>query len=582
MAQILVIDDEPADRHLMRQALEKEGHSVHEAETAADALEQLRSEVPDVVILDILLPDENGLEVFQKIRAIDSAVPVIFVTALGSSHTAIEAVRRGAFDYLVKPLKVNELRELVGRAVKMRQISKRFVSIDPVGEEIDSNEVLIGRSPAMHEVYKSIGLVAAQNVTVLIRGESGTGKELVARAIYQFSHRADKPFLAVNCAAIPESLLESELFGHEKGAFTGAERRRIGKFEQCNGGTLFLDEIGDMPLLLQSKLLRVLQGQPFERVGGNQPIHSDVRVIAATNRDLEAMVAHREFREDLFYRLNGFMIHLPPLRERGDDLILLIEHFRRRANRELGKDIRGISDEAMELLRRYPWPGNVRELQNVIRQAALKATGPVILPEFLPPTVRASAADGVSGLDQAASHTIDLDRLIDERIRSEEHQAYDEVISLVEQRLVQHALRVTGGNRREAVRLLGVNPTALRSPAALELLGLGDGQLQQSQQAPSGNSDTDRATANAPGAAANDEDREPSAREQPASAGGESAGGKAPTIEIHPGMTMEEIEKEAIRQALLQTGGRRTEAAKMLGLSVRTLQRKIKQFGLDL
>ena len=246
----------------------------------------------------------------------------------------------------------------------------------------------------MQEVYKAIGRVAPQDVTVLILGESGTGKELVARAIYHYSKRAPGPFLAINCAAIPENLLESELFGHEKGAFTGADRKRIGKFEQASGGTLFLDEIGDMTPLTQTKILRVLQGQEFERVGGNEPIRADVRVVAATNRDLEKMVAEGTFRGDLYYRLNVYTIRLPPLRERGDDLPLLAEHFVRRFGRELGKDVRGVSPEAMELLRRYPWPGNVRELQSVVKQALLGTTGPVVLPEFLPAAVRRGESGG--------------------------------------------------------------------------------------------------------------------------------------------------------------------------------------------
>ena len=270
------------------------------------------------------------------------------------------------------------------------------------GEAKEDADALLGRCPAMQEVYKAIGRVAPQDVTVLILGESGTGKELVARAIYHYSSRAKGPFLAINCAAIPETLLESELFGHEKGAFTGADRKRIGKFEQCHGGTLFLDEIGDMTPLTQTKILRVLQEQEFERVGGNEPIKADVRVIAATNRDLEKMVAEGTFRGDLYYRLNVFTIKLPPLRERGDDLPLLAEHFVRRFGRELKKDVRGIAPEAMELLRRYPWPGNVRELQSVIKQALLQATGPVLLPEFLPAAVRGQGK-GAGGPDDRRS-----------------------------------------------------------------------------------------------------------------------------------------------------------------------------------
>jgi len=537
MAQILVIDDEPADRHLISHALEKEGHTVSVADSAAKAFEALDDDSIDVVILDILLPDANGLEVYERIHRNDANLPVIFVTAMGSSNTAIEAMRRGAFDYLVKPLQVSELRRLVQRAVKVREMSRTLVAVDAAVDDVDQQEALIGRSGAMHEVYKAIGMVATQNVTVLIRGESGTGKELVARAIYQFSDRADKPFLAVNCAAIPEMLLESELFGHEKGAFTGAERRRIGKFEQSNGGTLFLDEIGDMPPLLQSKLLRVLQEQSFERVGGNETIRTDVRVIAATNRDLESMVAERQFREDLFYRLNEFTIQLPPLRERGDDLALLIEHFRRRANRDLGKDVRGFAPEAMDQLCQYDWPGNVRELQNVIRQAVLKTTGSVILPEFLPDVVTDSSGTPTAGFSR------EIDVWLDDQLTRARGNAYAQVIERIESRLLELALRRSEGNRQQALSLLGIDADKLRSKSAQEIWHA--------------------------------DDRQPQDRAAPA------ANAEQPPV-IRPGMTMEEIERESIRQALKATGGRRVDAAKMLGVSVRTLQRKIKQFELDL
>jgi DNA-binding NtrC family response regulator len=256
------------------------------------------------------------------------------------------------------------------------------------GSVDDRTDAIIGRCPAMQEVYKGIGRVAGQDMTVLITGESGTGKELVARAIYQHSRRAGGPFLAINCAAIPEHLLESELFGHEKGAFTGADRRRIGKFEQCSGGTLFLDEIADMSPLTQSKMLRLLQEQRFERLGGNETIQSDVRLLAATNQNLEQLVGRGLFRQDLYYRLSGYTLRLPPLRERGDDLILLVHHYVRRFNRELGKDVQQVAPEAFELLRQYAWPGNIRELQSVLRQALVKAVGPILLPDFLPASLR--------------------------------------------------------------------------------------------------------------------------------------------------------------------------------------------------
>ncbi len=533
MAQILIVDDDQADRRLLAQILDKQGHRVVEAETSAEGLERFQAERPDMAIVDVLLPDGDGMDLFRQLHSIDSAVPVVFITASGSSSTAIRAMQLGAFDYLVKPLRVSEIRSVVQRALEVRRMSNDPVTIDSLPDDDTQGDVIIGRSPVMQEVYKAIGLVASQNVTVLIRGESGTGKELVARALYQFSDRANGPFLAVNCAAIPESLLESELFGHEKGAFTSADKRRIGKFEQCNGGTLFLDEIGDMPPALQSKLLRVLQDQKFQRIGGSETITTDVRVLAATNRDLEDMVAAKRFREDLYYRLNGYTIQLPPLRERGEDLDLLVEHFIRQANRDMNKEIRAIAPETMQLLHHYPWPGNVRELQNVIRQAVLQSTGPVLLPHFLPEVV----VRGVPALpapDRVNQAVRSLDALIDEKLQSGSRQVYDEVIGQVEEELVERAIAFAKGDKQKAIELLGANPATFRSTAALRLLDLDASQ---------------------------------------ASAG--------PAALIQPGMTMEEIEREAIRQALQRSNGRRTEAAQALGVSVRTLQRKIKEYNLD-
>jgi DNA-binding NtrC family response regulator len=295
---------------------------------------------------------------------------------------------------------------------------------------------------------------------VLILGESGTGKELVARAIYHYSKRAQGPFLAINCAAIPESLLESELFGHEKGAFTGAERKRIGKFEQCHGGTLFLDEIGDMTPLTQTKILRVLQQQQFERVGGNETIQTDVRLIAATNRDLEQLMAAGQFRSDLYYRLKVSTIQLPPLRERLDDLPILIDHFLQRFRRELGKDVNRISEEALELLKRYPWPGNLRELQSVLKQALLQATGSVLVPEFLPEAVRGAPQTGST---ETSLTLHDLEQFVQERLQAGSNNLYAEWQSLTERQLLSLVLRYTGGNQVQAAKILGINRSTLRS-----------------------------------------------------------------------------------------------------------------------
>jgi two-component system nitrogen regulation response regulator GlnG len=309
----------------------------------------------------------------------------------------------------------------------------------------------------MREVYKAIGRVAAQDVPVLITGETGTGKELVARAIYQHSPRARAPFLALNCAAIPEALLESELFGHEKGAFTGADRRRIGKFEQVNGGTLLLDEVGDMPLALQAKVLRLLQEQVFERVGGNETIRTDVRLIAATHRDLNAWSAEGKFRLDLYYRLAVFTIHLPPLRERGEDLPLLVQFYLRRVSRELGREVREVAAEALEGLRRYSWPGNVRELQSVLKQALLRAHGPVLLPDFLPEFPEAPAA-----LVAAPGGSLDPEAFLRQRLSPDARDLYAEAHRELDRVLLPRVLEYTGGNQHRAALLLGIARKTLR------------------------------------------------------------------------------------------------------------------------
>src|SRR5688572_5235931 len=392
MTGVLVIDDDRSVVHLIRAACKQMEVEVLAAESAEEGLSLLKKSKPDVLLLDIVLPGVSGIDLFDRIRKIDERVPVIFITAGGESDTAIEAMTLGALDFLLKPLDVGRVKELVQQGLEIRRLMETPVALPEMSQEPGAENQLIGRSAQMLEVYKAIGRVAPQTVTVLITGESGTGKELIARAIYQHSTRRGKPFLAVNCAALPETLLESELFGHEKGSFTGADHRRIGKFEQCNGGTIFLDEVGDMAPLPQAKLLRLLQEQRFERVGGNATIQTDVRIIVATNRDLEAMIADSTFRPDLYYRLNGFTIKVPPLRERGDDLLLLIEAFLSRYAQELNKPLQRVSPEALKILLEYPWPGNVRELQSMLRKALLNTTGPVLVPEFLPDEVKSGAS----------------------------------------------------------------------------------------------------------------------------------------------------------------------------------------------
>src|ERR1700720_3480703 len=386
MAHLLLIDDDPdLLRDRVRHVFPAPAHRVEIAQTGAEGLERVVAACPDVILLDLRLPDQSGLDILRKLRQIDARIPVVMVTVARSSDSAIEAMRHGAYDYLLKPIDLQKLDRVISEALKVSWLMREpaVVAETPPAEELPG-EAIIGCCPGMQEAYKAIGRVADQTFPVLITGESGTGKELVARAIYQHGPRAKAPFLALNCAAIPENLLEIELFGHEKGAFTGADRRRIGKFEQVSGGTLFLDEVGDMPLALQAKMLRLLQEQSFERVGGNETIQTDVRLIAATHRDLTSWSAEGKFRPDLYYRLGVFTIHLPALRERGEDLPLLVRHFLRRFSRELGREVQEVAPEALERLRGHPWPGNIRELQSTLKQALLRASGPVLLPSFLP------------------------------------------------------------------------------------------------------------------------------------------------------------------------------------------------------
>jgi two-component system nitrogen regulation response regulator GlnG len=467
MSKLLVIDDDRSVHCMVSEAFERSPVDVWAARNVEEGLELVKKG-PDLVLLYIVMPDVSGLEAARQIHALDAKLPMIFITGRGTSDTAIEAMKLGAYDYLLKPLDLPKLRELVDRALEIRRFMNVPVQLPREEHAVLGGDQLVGRSPSMQAVYKSIGRVAPQNVTVLIHGESGTGKELVARAIYHHSDRAGERFLAVNCAAIPEALLESELFGHEKGSFTSADHRRIGKFEQCSGGTIFLDEVGDMSPLVQSKVLRVLQEQKFERVGGAQTIQTDVRIITATNRDLKKMVSDGDFREDLYYRLNGFTIEVPPLRERGDDLLLLLQHCLERFNRELGKDVHGVAPEALDFLMRYPWPGNVRELEAVVRQSLLQTTGNVILPEFLPDVVRKDVtAEAVVGpSDEPAS---DLRGWVEGRLRNQSRDMYSEVIQLTERYLLTIVLRATGGNQSQAAKLLGITRGSLRS----KIRGLG-------------------------------------------------------------------------------------------------------------
>lgn len=483
MPSLLVIDDDRSVVHFVKSVFKGADLDVLAAATAEEGLRQVSSSKPDVVLLDILLPQTTGLKLFEEIRKIDEMVPVIFVTASGESDTAIEAMKLGAFDFLLKPLDAEKVRHVIDQALEIRRLTATPVEVPEITSPAKFDQALIGRSPQMLEVYKAIGRVAPQTVTVLIRGESGTGKELIARAIYQHSLRKGKPFLAVNCAALPDALLESELFGHEKGSFTGADHRRIGKFEQCNGGTIFLDEVGDMAPLVQAKLLRLLQEQRFERVGGNETIQTDVRIITATNRNLEAMTEAGTFRPDLYYRLNGFAIKLPALRERGDDLLLLIEAFLFRFSRELNKPLQRVSPDALKILLEYNWPGNIRELQSVIRKALLSLTGPVLVPDFLPEEVREPRRDSLesSGSDGESSDR-DLGRFLDGRLAANSEDIYAEAIEFMNRYVVTRVLKTAGGNQSRAAKMLGITRGSLRSKT--QALGLKIDQVVSSDDVP--------------------------------------------------------------------------------------------------
>ncbi|HSQ54932.1 MAG TPA: sigma-54 dependent transcriptional regulator [Gemmata sp.] len=465
MPKILIVDDEPGILYSLRTALESDTTAVVTAQTAKLGLSAVSKHKPDAVILDVRLPDMSGLDAFDRIRESDPRLPVIIITAHGGTDTAIEAMKRGAFEYLLKPVDLHQLDEVVGKAFELRRMQTTpAVFGEETETEVTENDQIIGRCPAMQDVYKSIGKIAPQDVTVLVTGESGTGKELVARALFQHSKRVDKPFLAINCAAIPDTLLESELFGHEKGAFTSAERQRIGKFEQADGGTIFLDEIGDMSAATQAKVLRILQNQQFERIGGNETIRTDVRVIAATNQNLADMVTAGKFRQDLFYRLNSFTIHMPPLRDRGGDIALLVNYFLAEANRKLGKQVRGIDPAVMVALESYNWPGNVRELQNAIRYAVVQATGEVLTVDCLPGSARGgAAARPTAGLD--------ILMLVSDLLRAGNTDIYRQVSHVVDRAMLSAVLEHVRGNQSQASELLGISRTTLR--AKLQLLGLG-------------------------------------------------------------------------------------------------------------
>lgn len=460
MSHILIIDDDDQLRESFTKLLTEEGHQVQSAASGEAGLQIVRTAVPDVVVIDVRLPGMNGLETFRAIHALEPKLPVIIMTAFSTTETAIEATKMGAFDYVLKPFEIPDMLKTITQAIDTGRFMRSPVDMGDA-HEIANRDTIIGRSEAMQQVFKVIGRVAPTDATVLIRGETGTGKELVARAIYQHSERAEKPFLVINCVALPETLLESELFGYEKGAFTGAAHRRLGKIEQAGGGTVFLDEIGDMPVNLQTKILRLLQEKKIERLGGRETIPVDVRIIAATNRNLESLISQSLFREDLYYRLKVITIGLPPLRERITDIPLLTEYFLDRFAAELGVENPGISREAVAMLTTSGWPGNVRELANTLQKTLIFNRGAPIGP----PDISAALA-GKDQPPRVENSNLESDVRQWFRNAAKAEQAdnlYDSCMDFFARILIHEALRYTGGNRSRAARLLGMSRPTLHA-----------------------------------------------------------------------------------------------------------------------
>jgi two-component system nitrogen regulation response regulator GlnG len=469
-AVILIADDDPAIRLVLRHRLEAEGYRVEEAADSAAALEALRSGRVDVALLDIIMPGAGGLEVLSTARAENVRTLIVVITAASTMNNAVEAMKRGAHDYLTKPFaNLDLVAAAVGRAV---EVAAQAADLDRLKNEVNRQLVggeIIGRSPAMQQVYKLIGRVVTNDATVLLSGESGTGKELVARAIHFKSARWRAPFVAVNCSAIPQGLLESELFGHERGSFTGATERRAGKFEMADSGTVFLDEIGDLPMELQPKLLRVLQEREFSRVGSVETLKLKARVIAATNQDLQKLVAARRFREDLFFRLRVIPIDLPPLRERREDIAELSDYFVAKAVREMGARVSAISPDARARLAANDWPGNVRELENTVMRAALLTQSNTIRAQDIDLTRGGAAAEAgapsAAGGEGAALANLIAGRIagwLEEPGGEEPRDLYQKLVAEIERPLIELALKRTSGNQVKAARMLGLNRNTLR------------------------------------------------------------------------------------------------------------------------
>ena len=459
MNTILIIDDDDQLRKSFERLLTDEGYNVLTAASGESGLDIIKRETPDLVLLDVCLPGMNGLETYREIKPVEPRLPVIIMTAFGTTETAIEATKMGAFDYILKPFDIPDTLNIVKQAIKAGYFMRTMVEVDVIHENIEK-EAIIGRSIAMQDVYKSIGRVSPTNATVLIRGDSGTGKELVSMAIYHHSLRSDKPFQIINCVAIPENLLESELFGYEKGSFTGATHRRIGKIEMAGGGTVFLDEIGDMPPAIQAKMLRLLQEKSIERLGGRQTIPVDVRIIAATNRNLEKAIEEGKFREDLYYRLKVVTIRLPSLSERREDIPLLTDYFLARHAREIGVSNSGITTGALEILKSYKWPGNVRELSNIIQKALIFNRGAPISKY----DVNHAVEDSKPTANDDNSNNIIVRKLIRDKLTgASEAKLFDSCMDKFAAIIISEALMLTEGNRSGAARLLGLSRPTLHS-----------------------------------------------------------------------------------------------------------------------
>ncbi len=490
-ATILVIDDDAEIRYSLSRVLSSHGYQISEAPSGEEGVAMVKKgPAPDLVLLDVRMGGMGGIEALQLIRSANPKQLVILMTAFGTAQTAIEAMKYGAFDYMMKPFDPQKVLALAEAALKTRADLRAVSDYKPTINADDYREGIVGSSPVMQDVFKTIGQVTASDVTVMITGESGTGKELVARSIWKHSHRSNKPFIAVNCAAIPDNLIESELFGHEKGSFTGATGQRLGKFELCDGGTIFLDEIGDMALATQTKILRVLQTGDIQRVGGTETIKVDVRVIGATNKDLEEMVKAKTFREDLYYRLNVVRIRMPALRQRAEDIPQIVDFCLQNLVKQKKARVTKVSPEAMSALARHSWPGNVRELENVVYRSAVIAQGDAILVKDLPAEIReavgveteapsavtsavapatpsepeAASADGEVALVAKADESLTVERALDflfENLRGGE----ESMLTRIEQELIKRALAAEAGDATKAAKLLGVTKAALMKRA---------------------------------------------------------------------------------------------------------------------